>query len=112
MKSGRQQASEHTSRACRDGDGNSYPRHEPIAIVGMACRFPGSKSASEFWRQLVAGENAVVEGPPGSVIGRTGQLFPESDAGSEALRFGAFIEDLDQFDAEFFRMSPIRGPDA
>ena len=73
----------------------------------MACRFPGSRTPSEFWRQLVAEENAVVEGPPGSVIGRTGRLFPESDAGSEALRFGAFIEDLDQFDAEFFRMSPI-----
>ena len=73
----------------------------------MACRFPGSRSISDYWRQLVAGENAVVEGPPGSVIGRAGRLFPESHAKHDALRFGAFIEDLDQFDAEFFRISPI-----
>ncbi len=73
----------------------------------MACRFPGSNGISDFWRQLVAGENAVIEGPPGSVIGRAGRLFPESGAQHDALRFGAFIEDLDQFDAEFFRISPI-----
>ncbi len=91
----------------RDSPEDRYPRQEPVAIVGMACRFPGSRSPAEFWKQLAAGENAVREGPPGSVIGRTGPLFPDSDAGSEALRFGAFIDDLDRFDAEFFRMSPI-----
>ena len=79
----------------------------PIAIVGMACRFPGSRRLSDFWRQLVAGEDAVVEGPPGSVIGRIGRLFPESSARNEALRYGAFVDDLDKFDAEFFRISPV-----
>ena len=80
---------------------------EPIAIVGMACRFPGSERLSDFWRQLVDGENLVVEGPPGSVAGRSGRLFPDSDAQNDAVRFGAFVEDIDLFDAEFFRMSPI-----
>ena len=80
---------------------------EPIAIVGMACRFPGSEELSEFWRQLVAGENLVTEGPPGSVAGRSGRLVPDFDARSDAIRFGAFVEDIDLFDAEFFRMSPI-----
>ena len=80
---------------------------EPIAIVGMACRFPGSERLSDFWRQLVAGKNLVVEGPPGSVVGRAGRLFPDSDAKNDAVRFGAFVEDIDLFDAEFFRMSPI-----
>ena len=89
------------------GTGDRYPRYEPIAIVGMACRFPGSESLSDFWRQLVAGENAVVEGPPGSIIGRVGQLFPESNAKNDAVRFGAFVEHVDQFDAEFFRISPV-----
>ena len=82
-------------------------RAEPVAIIGMACRFPGSRGLADFWRQLVAGENAVVKGPPESVIGRTGPLFPESDGDNVAVRFGAFIEDLDQFDADFFRMSPL-----
>ena len=84
-----------------------FPLQEPVAIIGMACRFPGSKNISEFWRQLVAGENAVVKGPPESVIGRVGQHFPESNGKFSALRYGAFVEDLDQFDAEFFRISPI-----
>ena len=86
---------------------SEFPPQQPMAIVGMACRFPGSKHLSEFWRQLMAGENAVTKGPPGSVIGRAGRLYPESEANSEALRFGAFIDDLDQFDAEFFRISPV-----
>ena len=73
----------------------------------MACRFPGSKNLSGFWRQLLAGENAVVEGPPGAVIGRPGRQFPQFSARNEAIRFGAYVEDLDLFDAEFFRISPI-----
>ena len=81
--------------------------YEPIAIIGMACRLPGSKTLSGFWRRLIAGENAVVEGPPGSVIGRTGRLFPESTSRNEVVRYGAFVEDLELFDAEFFRMSPV-----
>ena len=80
---------------------------EPIAIVGMACRFPGASSVAEFWRLLEAGENAVSEGDPGSGAGRMGELFPDDRVRSEACRFGAFVEDLDQFDAEFFRISPV-----
>ncbi|MDE2902052.1 MAG: polyketide synthase [Chloroflexota bacterium] len=83
------------------------PPVEPIAIVGMACRFPGASSVAEFWRLLEAGENAVSEGDPGSGVGRMGELFPDDRVRSEACRFGAFVEDLDQFDAEFFRISPV-----
>ncbi|MYG49963.1 MAG: hypothetical protein F4164_11525, partial [Gemmatimonadales bacterium] len=87
--------------------GTSPTPNEPVAIIGMACRFPGSKNLSGFWRQLLAGENAVVEGPPGAVIGRPGRQFPQFSARNEAIRFGAYVEDLDLFDAEFFRISPI-----
>ena len=86
---------------------NGTPREEPVAIIGMACRFPGSRDLAGYWRQLLAGENAVVEGPPGTVIGRPGRQFPQFDAGNQAIRFGAYVEDLDLFDAEFFRISPI-----
>ena len=95
------------SKATHPGSPDGPPREEPVAIIGMACRFPGSKNLSGFWRQLLAGENAVVEGPPGAVIGRTGRQFPQFAARNEAIRFGAYVEDLDQFDAEFFRISPI-----
>ena len=89
------------------GSPDGPPREEPVAIIGMACRFPGSKDLAGYWRQLLAGENAVVEGPPGSVIGRPGRQFPQFAAANEAIRFGAYVEDLDLFDAEFFRISPI-----
>lgn len=84
-----------------------FPIQEPIAIIGMACRFPRSRSIAEYWQLLINGVNAVVEGPPGSVIGRTGHHFPDSNARNDAVRFGAFVEDIEQFDAEFFRISPL-----
>ncbi len=95
------------SNATNPGPPDRQPREEPVAIIGMACRFPGSKDLSGFWKQLLAGENAVVEGPPGAVIGRSGRRFPQFAARNEAIRFGAYVEDLDLFDAEFFRISPI-----
>ncbi len=50
---------------------------EPIAVVGMACRFPGATGLPAFWRQLESGESAVIEGVPGSGVGRVGYLFPD-----------------------------------
>ncbi len=86
------------------GDGASV---EPIAIVGMACRFPGANGVDAFWRLLRAGENAVIEGEPGSGVGRIGKLFQDPDVQSEACRFGAYLDEVDLFDASFFRISPV-----
>ena len=87
---------------------SSFPSEaEPIAVIGMACQFPGASSISEFWQLLAAGKNVVVKGPPGSVVGRSGRQFPSFDSANNAVRFGAFIEDIDLFDAGFFRMSPL-----
>ncbi len=80
---------------------------EPIAIVGMACRFPGADDLCAFWRLLESGGNAVREGVPGSGIGRVGALFPEDTGQVEACRFGAYLDEIDQFDAAFFRISPV-----
>ncbi|MYH41779.1 MAG: type I polyketide synthase, partial [Chloroflexi bacterium] len=80
---------------------------EPIAIVGMACRFPGAGDLDAFWRLLEEGRNAVSEGDPGSGVGRMGLLFGDHDVQPEACRFGAFVDDIDRFDAPFFRISPV-----
>ena len=80
---------------------------EPIAVVGMACRFPGANDVSAFWRLLEAGENAVSEGVPGSGVGRLGELFQTATPQAEACRFVGFIDDVDRFDAPFFRISPV-----
>ncbi len=84
-----------------------YPSTQPIAIVGMACRFPGAEGLSAFWRLLAAGENAVIEGIPGSGVGRIGELFPEAEVQSEACRFGGYLDRIDLFDPAFFRISPV-----
>ncbi len=85
----------------------SAPGDEPVAIVGMACRFPGADGLGAFWDQLDGGVNAVSEGVPGSGIGRIGELFPEGAELRRACRFGAYLDGLDQFDAAFFRISPV-----
>ena len=79
---------------------------EKIAIVGMACRFPGAPDLTTFWRQLLDGTNCAVECPPGSNEGRVGELYSDTSSIPSACRHGAFLTDIDQFDAEFFRISP------
>ena len=79
----------------------------PIAVIGMACRFPGADGIDAFWRLLGEGGNAVQEGAPGSGVGRLGKLFADAGVQNEACRFCAFINDIDQFDAGFFRISPV-----
>ena len=79
----------------------------PIAVVGMACRFPGAPDVGAFWRLLEAGASAVTEGLPGSGVGRVGELFRDAAVQNSACRFGAFIDGIDQFDAAFFRISPV-----
>ena len=76
-----------------------------IAIVGMACRFPGAPDIGAFWRQLEAGRDAVTDGRQdgGSWTGIAGD--PAADA--EAWGQGGFVEEIDCFDARFFGMTPI-----
>ena len=73
----------------------------------MACRFPGAPSIESFWHLLQEGGNSVSEWVPGSGHERFGQLFPDEALRSEGCRFGAFIDDIDQFDDSFFRISPV-----
>ena len=80
---------------------------EPIAVVGMACRFPGAPDLGSFWSLLIEGRNSVTEADPNSGVGRMGELFGDSQVQNQACRFGAFVDNLDLFDASFFRISPV-----
>ena len=81
--------------------------NEPIAVVGMACKFPGAPDLDSFWRLLVEGGNAITEGVPGSGEGRIGEIIRDPDVRNPACRYGAFVDDIDRFDASFFRISPV-----
>ncbi|MDE2688304.1 MAG: SDR family NAD(P)-dependent oxidoreductase [Chloroflexota bacterium] len=80
---------------------------EPIAIVGMACRFPGAENLDAFWQLLEEGGNSVTEGVPGSGVGRLADVIRDPSVQMEACRYGAFVDDIDMFDAAFFRISPV-----
>ena len=89
-------------------------RNEPIAIVGMSCRFPGGSSDPEsYWRLLRDGVDAVSEVPPGRWD--TDAVYdPDPEAlGKTYTRSGAFLRDIDLFDPLFFDISPreARGMD-
>ena len=87
--------------------GGNSSSDDAIAIIGMACRFPGAPSLPEFWSLMERGGNAVSEGEPGSGAGRLGEMFPDDAARGAACRFGAFVDDIERFDAAFFRISPV-----
>ena len=81
------------------------PEDDGIAIVGMACRFPDAPNLSAFWRLLEAGVNAVTDRRPDTDF--PGDLARDIPTGYAAYCRGAFVNEIDKFDAGFFRISPI-----
>ncbi|MEU1425354.1 SDR family NAD(P)-dependent oxidoreductase, partial [Kitasatospora sp. NPDC005751] len=80
---------------------------EPIAIVGMACRFPGgAASPEELWRLLASGSDAI--GPfPRDRGWDLESLYPDTDPHGESYtQAGGFVQDASAFDAGFFGISP------
>ena len=77
---------------------------QPIAIVGMACRFPGAPGLEAFWRLLESGADAITEGRGSAPDGRPHAEVPGA---SESVHWGGFIEDVEMFDADFFRIAPV-----
>lgn len=80
--------------------------HNPIAVVGMACRFPGANNISEYWDLLATGKNSVCEVPADrwdidAYYDPTGKT-----PGTMNTRWGGFIDGVDMFDARFFDISP------
>ncbi len=79
--------------------------NEPIAIISMACRFPGASDLETFWENLKSGKDAITEIPK-SRWEIDDYYKTELDGNSMNTRWGGFIDDIDQFDASFFEISP------
>ncbi|WP_082973512.1 type I polyketide synthase [Mycobacterium sp. E2327] len=79
---------------------------EPIAIVAVACRFPGAPNPEAFWELLAGGVDAIREIPEDRFdIDEFYDPDPETP-GKIYSRFGGFIDEIDGFDPEFFGISP------
>ncbi|RPF30606.1 type I polyketide synthase [Streptomyces sp. TLI_185] len=80
---------------------------DDIAIISMACRFPGGADDPEaLWRLLASGADVITEVPPGRW--KTQGLYdpdPEATGTAYSLR-GGYLTGIDRFDAAFFGISP------
>ncbi|MDQ0059025.1 non-ribosomal peptide synthetase [Paenibacillus harenae] len=70
---------------------------EPIAIIGLSGRFPGSRDLNEFWKHLVQNDDLISFMPSSRL-----ELL---DDGNHSMLRGAFLDQIDRFDAEFFSLS-------
>ena len=82
-------------------------RSEPVAVIGMACRFPGGANDPEsFWQLLRNGVDAITE-VPGDRWDVNAYYDPDPDApGKMSSRWGGFLKNVDKFDPQFFGISP------
>ncbi|MEU5718128.1 SDR family NAD(P)-dependent oxidoreductase [Streptomyces sp. NPDC020403] len=86
------------------------PQSVPIAVIGIACRFPGADNHRQFWDVIRNDRSQVGEVPQfrwdlggGEAAGISGASAGRPGAG----RWAGLIDDVDAFDAQFFRLSPL-----
>jgi len=95
-------------------------QHDAIAVIGMSCRLPRAADLAAFWKLLIQGSSAVTEVPDGrwdldagstgtdaADTGSTDTGSTDGDAAGRraALRYGAFLDQVDAFDGPFFGVS-------
>ncbi|MEU0792022.1 beta-ketoacyl synthase N-terminal-like domain-containing protein [Amycolatopsis sp. NPDC005961] len=90
---------DHLVRSLTSGDEPEAPpadrrRTDPIAVIGLGCRWPGADGVEEFWDLLRTGRDAVRTAPPG-----------RWDAEAAPVT-GGFLDDVAGFDAEHFGITP------
>ena len=80
---------------------------EPIAIIGMGCRFPGgADNPASYWKLLREGVDAVAEIPPDRWDVEA-YYDPDQDRpGKMYTRWGGYLKSIDKFDPQFFGISP------
>ena len=97
--------SESTADATLPADRGSVD--EPIAVIGLGCRFPGEISGPDaLWQFLCEGRSSITEVPADRWVPFDDGSPEVAAALAETTRWGSFLSDVDAFDAEFFEISP------
>lgn len=76
-----------------------------VAVVGMSCRFPGASGADELW-ELLRDEADATSETPSDRYDIDSLYSPTGGVGTISSRRAGYVEDMADFDAEFFGMSP------
>ncbi|WP_279634790.1 beta-ketoacyl synthase N-terminal-like domain-containing protein, partial [Streptomyces carpinensis] len=76
-----------------------------VAVIGMACRLPGASAPDELWALLRDAVDATSETPP-ERYDVDALHSPDAGQGRIAARRGGYVDQVAEFDAEFFGMSP------
>ena len=85
---------------------DDYLPHDDIAVIGMACRFPGANDYQEYWHLLINGVNAIKE-IPASRWDVSKYYSPDIDVPNKSIsKWCGLVDDIDKFDNRFFNISP------
>lgn len=80
---------------------------EPIALIGIGCRFPGGSTTPEaFWDVMKNGIDAVTEIPSDRWSNEAFYHSKKGKKGKSITKWGGFLDNIDKFDPQFFGISP------
>ncbi|MFF0018028.1 type I polyketide synthase [Streptomyces sp. NPDC005374] len=83
-------------------DASDDTRESDVAIVGMACRFPGAENTERFWQNLCDGTQTATYFTDEELL--AAGVSPESVADPQYVKVGQILPDIDMFDADLFRI--------
>ncbi len=83
-------------------------RLEPLAIIGIGCRFPGGvHSLDDLWKLLINKTDAITDYPASRIPNLDALVNKDREKNKIITKRGGFIENVEYFDAAFFNISPL-----
>ncbi|HEX2938081.1 MAG TPA: SDR family NAD(P)-dependent oxidoreductase, partial [Ruminiclostridium sp.] len=79
---------------------------QPVAVIGMSGRFPMADNLDEFWDNLLDGKDCISEVPQGRWDWREYFGDPKNGGDKTNIKWGGFINGIDEFDPMFFGITP------